>query len=458
MTVTGLLMQNLAQKVTGKETRDSVKTNTRADDFEKKLNAAKSDSEERVSKTERKQRPEKQGSELKHKPAQIKDRDSQDPEITKAEDETAAEDKAVNSADKTEELSQKAEKDGESLDTKILKRLSNELGIPEDELAALLASMNIRPSDLGEPDKLADFVLKISGKDKHAELLTEPGVSKLLNDIQDVLDEFTAKRGPIKFELKLPDLPLKEFAPIISEGLLKEVPPEPGEPVYTLPVQPKPVVTFEASAEVKTAEAPAAAENTVQTAAQTDGSELKQSDEQSTDSKLPFADINPVITQNTEQKIQSSAIRKEAAKSVNTQDVIDQIVSKIKVDIKSNISEVKILLKPEHLGDVTMKVATENGIVTAQFVAESQRVKEAIEAGLQNLRDTLTRQGVNVADISVSVDSGNTQSASERFLNEGRRSFSRIRQVQGVGETGEPDPERVIQPRTPETSSIEYEA
>jgi len=46
-------------------------------------------------------------------------------------------------------------------------------------------------------------------------------------------------------------------------------------------------------------------------------------------------------------------------------------------------------------------------------VAESQRVKEIIEAGFSQLRDTLEQQGINIAEIEVSVSQDKADSQFE---------------------------------------------
>ena len=72
--------------------------------------------------------------------------------------------------------------------------------------------------------------------------------------------------------------------------------------------------------------------------------------------------------------------------------------------IKENISELKITLKPDYLGEVSLKVISENGIVSAQFNAENQKVKEIIESNFNQLKDMLNEKGIEVSEISVSVD------------------------------------------------------
>ena len=84
-------------------------------------------------------------------------------------------------------------------------------------------------------------------------------------------------------------------------------------------------------------------------------------------------------------------------------DVIKQVAEHVDVNVLEDKSEMIIKLKPDHLGKVTVEIAVENGNVTAKFLAESRKVKEILEANMQDLKDHLASQGMVVQDLSVSV-------------------------------------------------------
>ncbi|WP_105618056.1 flagellar hook-length control protein FliK [Vallitalea okinawensis] len=85
------------------------------------------------------------------------------------------------------------------------------------------------------------------------------------------------------------------------------------------------------------------------------------------------------------------------------QEIVQQIVNRIAVTSSADMTSMTIRLKPEHLGNLVFSVSTNKGTVTAQFVAENNTVKEAIEMNLFQLKTTLEQQGINVDDIEVSV-------------------------------------------------------
>jgi flagellar hook-length control protein FliK len=94
---------------------------------------------------------------------------------------------------------------------------------------------------------------------------------------------------------------------------------------------------------------------------------------------------------------------------VSKSEIINQVVEKAKVLTNGEKSEMVIDLKPDSLGKLSLKVITERGIVTAQFVAESQQVKQVLESNMQLLKDSLEKQGLAVQNFSVSVGQQNTE-------------------------------------------------
>lgn len=105
--------------------------------------------------------------------------------------------------------------------------------------------------------------------------------------------------------------------------------------------------------------------------------------------------------------------------AVNYKDVIEQVTNSTKiVATEDGVNEMVIKLNPENLGKLSLKLITENGIIRADFVAESQKVKEIIEANFNQLKESFSNQGLNIGNLSVSVNSGDS-SFREQMFNQG---------------------------------------
>jgi flagellar hook-length control protein FliK len=98
-----------------------------------------------------------------------------------------------------------------------------------------------------------------------------------------------------------------------------------------------------------------------------------------------------------------------------TREIIAQVVQKAELLFTNKLSELKIDLKPEFLGRLTIKVMVEEGVVTARFIAENQQVKHMLESNLHTLRQNLESQGIRVerAEVSVQLNNGGMFDGSE---------------------------------------------
>jgi flagellar hook-length control protein FliK len=104
-------------------------------------------------------------------------------------------------------------------------------------------------------------------------------------------------------------------------------------------------------------------------------------------------------------------------------------------EISPGVSEARIALHPESLGEVVLRVKSDNGVITASFTAVDPRVREMLENSLPQLKSALADQGLGVSQLSVSVG-GERQQAQE----EGRRRQGRY---YGQEEKSE-EPEKIV--------------
>ncbi len=108
-------------------------------------------------------------------------------------------------------------------------------------------------------------------------------------------------------------------------------------------------------------------------------------------------------------------------------DIISQVADKVKVLLSQEKSEMVVDLKPDFLGRLSLKVVTERGMVSAQFIAESQQVKEILEGNMQLLKDALEKQGFSVQEFNVSVGQNQTGTSGNNAAYSQSREFRRIR-------------------------------
>jgi flagellar hook-length control protein FliK len=88
--------------------------------------------------------------------------------------------------------------------------------------------------------------------------------------------------------------------------------------------------------------------------------------------------------------------------------VIQQVAEKLNVAVKTGITEIRVLLHPDSLGDVQLKIKVEGDVVTGKMYVENQQVKHIVEANLQTLKNSLMSQhNLSMGSFSVDVNHGN---------------------------------------------------
>ncbi len=92
--------------------------------------------------------------------------------------------------------------------------------------------------------------------------------------------------------------------------------------------------------------------------------------------------FNIPVNNQTVQKvevIEQGGVREVVTYNMNTEDIMDQIVSSVKVNLSDDTNEMLIQLRPEHLGKLALSLTSVQGVITANFMADNPAVKEMIE-------------------------------------------------------------------------------
>ncbi|MBP2629401.1 MAG: Flagellar hook-length control protein-like protein [Firmicutes bacterium] len=82
-------------------------------------------------------------------------------------------------------------------------------------------------------------------------------------------------------------------------------------------------------------------------------------------------------------------------------DIPGQIVEQAHLIKGTEDTQMVIKLKPEHLGELTLKVTVENGTVSASFHSDNSQVRGLLETTMAQLKQDLTSQGIKVDTVGV---------------------------------------------------------
>ncbi|WP_127531889.1 flagellar hook-length control protein FliK [Paenibacillus kobensis] len=140
-----------------------------------------------------------------------------------------------------------------------------------------------------------------------------------------------------------------------------------------------------------------------------------------------FANVlNMQTSQLTDAARSASAVRQvNVAAPVPAQQFAETManlmVGKFEVKTAAGLSEARLTLTPEHLGQVDVRISVHNGQLTALFVAESSSAKDLLDNQLAQLRTNLQSQGLNVEKLEVTQQSVESQMSHQHREGSGRQ-------------------------------------
>lgn len=109
------------------------------------------------------------------------------------------------------------------------------------------------------------------------------------------------------------------------------------------------------------------------------------------------------MSRNSINFIKDNAVELDKPDTINRKEIIEQIVEKVKVDLSNTRNEIKVRLKPEVLGEMTMNIEVVKGAVTAKIMVDNQRTKEIIEGNILQLKEGIKDTGLEIKTVEVFV-------------------------------------------------------
>ena len=338
------------------------------------------------------------------------------------------------------------------IDEETLQKLSDILGISTDKILNILSSLSISVSMLEQPEHLIKFLQSAFNVENPSQLLAKDNIKNIMQDItniaksidyqdiinidentKDILASIVNNEDVKNIKVLNDNEQIKQEINNLLEQLNGKVVTEKAKENSQInnTVDVKPSLTTEVKTkinseniDVENIENPEVLEEQKQFN-QTDNKQMYQQNAQQNANKnsqmletnkqeisIKQETFNISNVSNNSKVFNASLPKTQVFRNINASDVVAQIMEKIKVSIKPDVSEVKMILKPEQLGEVSLKIATQNGIVTAQFTAESQKVKEIIESNFNQLKDMLSQQGIDVGALEVNVSDKESQNQS----------------------------------------------
>ena len=358
-------------------------------------------------------------------------------------------------------MEEKLEESGEMLEEAgkdVIDTLCNAYGVDEETIQKLLEANGLSALDLLNPQNLVSFIVQLTGVASGEELLLDEnflsvmetldhlaeGLMKELDVDMNGLQELVAKMELVTNDTEVP----KDFQEVLDNtlnGVFDTETPDETTKVSDVNVEQAAVESTEnqnqMTDEMQKVEAEAG-ENSINKDVEGEVEIKVEKKEEPSETKMQISESEESVSGQEEREAQSfngnqgsegnSLLNHNANETIfhtqtttnvsqmfetqampqfssylsaDTVQIMEQIVQQMRVTISNEVTTMEMQMNPENLGKVYVNISSEEGVVNAQFHATNEVVKEALEAQVATLRESLNQAGVKVDAIEVTIAS-----------------------------------------------------
>lgn len=289
---------------------------------------------------------------------------------------------------------------------KMLSDTAEELSVTEEELLSVLQSLSLTPADLLTKEGLQQVVLAVSGETDFANFLTDETMfttlqnlcGELQTTLSDLADELGISQDEVQDFLTALADKAGDASALQAEALsAEELSTEKTEDAVTDVEKGSDTESITGDKTASEVNVPGK-ETGKQTEKETSGEEKSFTGDKTFDN---FAQsFKTGQTQNTQ-----AAAEVTPHFDVETENIIRQITDYMRGNVTDGVSEMDMQLHPASLGSVHIHLEAKEGVLTAQFTAQNESVKAALESQMIQLKDSFEEQGLTVESIEVMVSS-----------------------------------------------------
>ncbi|MEK5406145.1 flagellar hook-length control protein FliK [Paenibacillus sp. FSL W8-0439] len=144
----------------------------------------------------------------------------------------------------------------------------------------------------------------------------------------------------------------------------------------------------------------------------------EQADPSATDNQTPVITTAGQLSVQTQGTTPSAPAQPVVHVRQFAKEMTEFVVQKLDIVKHTGLTEATIMLRPDHLGQLEVKLTMQNGHLVAQFMTEHSGAKDLLEQQMSQLRTSLQSQGIQVDKVEVT----HNESLSSHMYQDGRGS------------------------------------
>lgn len=351
----------------------------------------------------------------------------------------------------------------------LIQEIADAFGITAEELQVAMDSLGMEQMDVLDASKLGALLLNLGGAEDLYALVTDGELydtyRMLMNQLNGVLQESADALGTEPEQLQALIQDNLESGIPAEEGIVQTEQPEREVELWRQDSRPVDVQSDEETDGVGMQETVQKVQESQETRNQGDTRKQERHSEGKSDREPQFN----LLLQNLRaerfqpQTVQAQSVAQSSPWSESTQDIMNQILDYMKLQLNAESTNLEMQLHPASLGTLQIQLASKAGVVTANFIAQNEAVKAALETQMIQLKEQFEEQGIRVESIEVTVQTHEFERNLDeqgRGRNEQPGKKSRTRRINLNGDVSmedmeeEPETDRM----TAVGSTVEYTA
>lgn len=327
-------------------------------------------------------------------------------------------DKSIHDNDMSAETEGKME-EVEKAAEELVQDIADEMDVTPEEVEDAMAVLGLTAVQLFDVDNLKQLLLQISGSSDELSLVTD---ETLYNNMQNLFAVVEESLTDLQEELGLSEEELNALveqmisdngeSDMLNEGLGQDTPEVDLEGMkdYTVSVQ-KDGETVQVKVTVDDASGSKSVQEEVTGTPKVEAQGDRKMRDASADNgrgegnAADHAAGNPLLQTPDKlmEAIETPAPVSAGYQSMQTEDIMNQIMDYMKINLKPDAQQMELQLHPASLGTVNVQIASKDGAITAQFTTQNETVRAVIETQLIQLKQQFEEQGIKVDAVEVTV-------------------------------------------------------
>ena len=351
----------------------------------------------------------------------------------------------------------------------LMQEIADAFGITVEELQAAMDSLGMEQMDVLDASKLGALLLNLGGAEDLYALVTDGELydtyRMLMDQLNGVLQESADALGTEPEQLQALIQDNLESGIPAEEGIVQTEQPEKAAELWRQDSRPVDAESNEETDGVGMQETVQKVQEPQETQNQGDARKQERHSEGKSDGEPQFNLLlqNLRAEQFRPDALQAQSVAQSSPWSENTQDIMNQILDYMKLQLNADSTNLEMQLHPASLGTLQIQLASKAGVVTANFIAQNEAVKAALETQMIQLKEQFEEQGIRVESIEVTVQTHEFERNLDeqgRGRNEQPEKKSRTRRINLSGDVSMEDMEE--EPETDRMmavgSTVEYTA